>query len=54
MSSSFRGSSSGSSSSSMDGAGQGVLWANALQEGVAAIKFYGGADVGMRTMLVRV
>ena len=48
MSSSFRG-----SSNSIDGGGQSILWANALQEGVAAIKFYGGADVGMRTMLVR-
>lgn len=28
-------------------------WARALGQGVTAIKFYGGADVGMRTMLVR-
>ena len=48
MSSSFRG-----STGTIAAEGQSLLWANALQEGVAAIKFYGGADVGMRTMLVR-
>ena len=29
-----------------------IYWAEALENGVIAIKYYGGADVGMRTMLV--